>query len=184
MRVIAVELCHNRTRMSASHIQVPYGLTTEGLLGRRYMARCIDSVILMCVSYAVFSLEGAFFGPVKGLTQFLLTALTLPPIWIGYGTALESSPWQATVGKRVMGLRVYDAEGGRLSPPQAAARNLAKDGPFLLLGLVPGGRAFTWIWLVAHLVVIHRSPVCQAIHDRAAETWVAARESTTRLHLS
>jgi uncharacterized RDD family membrane protein YckC len=184
MPEFAVGVCHNRTRMSATHLQVPIGLSTEGLLGKRYLARCIDSAIMLCLSFAVFSLEGLVFGPVKGLTLFLLTALTLPPIWIGYGTVFESSPWQATIGKRVMGLRVYDAQGGRLSPPQAAARALAKDGPFLLLGLVPGGRPFTWLWLVAHLVVIHRSPVCQAIHDRVAETWVAAPEETTRLHLS
>ena len=38
------------------------------------------------------------------------------------------------------------------------------------------------IWLGAHLVVMRRSPVDQAIHDRVAQTWVAAPEETTRLH--
>jgi hypothetical protein len=40
------------------------------------------------------------------------------------------------------------------------------------------------IWRGAHLVVLHRSPVYQAIHDRAAHTWVAARQGTTQLHLT
>jgi hypothetical protein len=67
---------------------------------------------------------------------------------------------------------------------QAAGRNLVKDGPFLLLGSIPGGQLPSVVWLVAHLVVMHRSPVNQAIHDRAAHSWVAAPEETTQLHLA
>jgi uncharacterized RDD family membrane protein YckC len=105
-------------------------------------------------------------------------------LWIGYFAALESSPWQAILGKRFMGLRVYDSQAGRLTPFQAAGRNLVKGGHFILLTLVPGGRILSLLWLGAHLVVLHRSPVYRAIHDRAAHTWVAAPEGTTRLHLS
>ena len=32
--------------MSDEAIRVPAGLTTDGLLGRRYLARCIDSVFI------------------------------------------------------------------------------------------------------------------------------------------
>jgi hypothetical protein len=42
----------------------------------------------------------------------------------------------------------------------------------------------TLIWLGAHLVVMHRSPVYQAIHDRFAQTWVAAPEETMQLRLA
>jgi hypothetical protein len=49
----------------------------------------------------------------------------------------------------------------------------SKDRPFPAL-----------IRLGAHLVALRRSPVYQAIHDRAAHTWVAAPEGTTQLHLS
>jgi hypothetical protein len=37
---------------------------------------------------------------------------------------------------------------------------------------------------VARLFVLHRSPVYQAIDDRATHTCVAAPEETTRLNLS
>jgi hypothetical protein len=77
-----------------------------------------------------------------------------------------------------------DREAVRLAPLQAAARNLVRDVPFLVLGLLPGGRFLSLIWLGAHLVVLHRSPVYQAIHDRAAQTWVAAPEQTIQLHLN
>jgi hypothetical protein len=54
----------------------------------------------------------------------------------------------------------------------------------LLLGSIPSGQLLSVVWLVAHLVVMHRSPVNQAIHDRAAHSWVAAPEKTTQLHLA
>ena len=88
------------------------------------------------------------------------------------------------LGKRWMGLRVFNESGGRLTPLQATFRNLTKEGPFLMLPLLPGGSYLALILLGAHLFVIHRSPVYQAIHDRIANTWVAAPEATTQLHLS
>jgi uncharacterized RDD family membrane protein YckC len=170
--------------VSDQTIRVPAGLTTEGLLGRRYIARSIDSVIgtlLITVGIAL----GRTFGPqvVNGPLQFLLRLFLVLIVWIGYGTVLEASRWQATLGKRLMGLRVYNSEAGRPAPLQAAARNLVKDSPFLVLGLMPGGGFLSLIWLGAHLVVLHRSPVYQAIHDRAAQTWVAAPEQTIQLHI-
>jgi hypothetical protein len=50
--------------------------------------------------------------------------------------------------------------------------------------LIPASRLLSFIWLGCHLVVLHRSPVYQAIHDRAAKTWVAAPEATIHLHLT
>ncbi|HEV2447065.1 MAG TPA: hypothetical protein VGS58_14135 [Candidatus Sulfopaludibacter sp.] len=64
-----------------------------------------------------------------------------------------------------MRLKVYDASGGRLGLAQAVRRNLVKDGPFLVCAAVPGGRLPAFVWLGAHLVVLHRSNVYQAIHD-------------------
>jgi uncharacterized RDD family membrane protein YckC len=171
--------------MTDELIRVPTGLTTEGLLGRRYLARVIDSIIIGTLAVAALSLMGGL-RPQTGadLLSILLNLFALLILWIGYGALLESSPWQATLGKRLMGLRVYDSDGGRLKVFQAAERNLVKDGPFLLFALIPAGRLLSFIWLGCHLVVLHRSPVYQAIHDRAAKTWVAAPEATTQLHLA
>jgi uncharacterized RDD family membrane protein YckC len=182
--------------MSEETIQVPAGLTTEGLLVRRYVARTIDSVVLLLLIVAAAGVGGAILGVGAGLARsfpashvtsastFLLFLALFLIVWIGYGSLLESSRWQATLGKRLAGLRVYNAAGGRLTLSQAAGRNLVKDGPFLLFGLVPGGQLLTFVWLGAHLVVLHRSPVNQAIHDRAAHTWVAAPEETIQLRLT
>jgi uncharacterized RDD family membrane protein YckC len=165
-------------------IQVPPGLTTDGLIGRRYMARCIDSILITVILVAAWGLVAAFRPPFAGITLLVFGLFLSLIIWIGYGTALEASPWQATIGKRLMGLRVYNSQGGRPAFLQAGGRNLLKDGPFLLLGFIPGLGFLSLIWLGAHVVVLHRSPVYQAIHDRAAHTWVAAAEATIQLHLS
>jgi len=171
--------------MAESAIRVPDGLTTNGVIARRYFARLIDSVFIGILVFLVFRFIGTLVISLGGRpTSILIGLLLLVALWVGYGTALESSPWQATLGKRVMGLRVYTAQGGRLAPLQAASRNLVKDGPFLVLGFIPGGQLLAFAWLCAHLVVLHRSPVYQAIHDRVAHTWVAAPESTIQLRLS
>jgi len=114
----------------------------------------------------------------------LIINVAIFAVWIGYGTLLEFSPWQATIGKRLMGLKVYDTEGGRLKLRHSARRTAIKEVPFELLPLIPGGRLLSFGWLIAHLVVLHRSPVYQAIHDRVAKTLVAAPEATTQLHLT
>jgi uncharacterized RDD family membrane protein YckC len=150
--MLPTRVCAILYNMTVEPIRVPTGLTTEGLLGRRYLARAIDSMIIGALAVVVLSVLGGL-GPHTGadLLSILLNLFALLIFWIGYGALLESSPWQATLGKRLMGLRVYDSEGGRLKLFQAAGRNLVKDGPFLLFALIPAGRLLSVIWLVATL---------------------------------
>jgi uncharacterized RDD family membrane protein YckC len=54
--------------------------------------------------------------------------------WL-YFAAFESSPWQATPGKKVMGLRVTDLEGRRLSFLRASGRYFGKIVSWLLFGI-------------------------------------------------
>jgi uncharacterized RDD family membrane protein YckC len=166
-----------------TEIHVPTGLTTDGLLGRRYLARFIDSIAILLLIGILVLVYTVVVSGARRVSNFVLLPFLLL-VWIGYGAVLESSKGQATIGKRVLGLRVYNTQGGRLAFLQAAGRNLLKDGPFLVFGAIPGSQLLVLVWLVAHLVVMHRSPVYQAIHDRAAHTWVAAPEETTRLHIA
>jgi uncharacterized RDD family membrane protein YckC len=55
-----------------------------------------------------------------------------------YFSVMESSPWQATLGKRALGLRVTDLHGARLSFGRATARYFAKlvSGLTLMIGYV------------------------------------------------
>lgn len=54
--------------------------------------------------------------------------------WLYFAT-FESSPWQATPGKKVLGLRVTDLEGGRLSFIRASGRYFGKIISSLLFGI-------------------------------------------------
>lgn len=65
-----------------------------------------------------------------------------------------ASPWQATPGKRALGLRVVAADGGRLGAGRAALRYFAGSLSWLTLN-------------VGHLVAVAR-PEQRALHDRLA----------------
>jgi uncharacterized RDD family membrane protein YckC len=75
-----------------------------------------------------------------------------------YWPVLESSGWQATVGKRIMGLQVTDAEGGRLSFLHALMRMLAK-----IVSTIPFGLGFVMAAFTARK---------QALHDLIVKTLV------------
>jgi uncharacterized RDD family membrane protein YckC len=55
---------------------------------------------------------------------------------VTYFAALESSRWQATLGKKIFGLRVGDSEGKRISTGKAIFRTCGKyfSGQILLIG--------------------------------------------------
>jgi uncharacterized RDD family membrane protein YckC len=55
-------------------------------------------------------------------TAMLITAVIT---WL-YFALLESSPWQATLGKLALAMRVTDLDGHRISFPRALGRYLAK----------------------------------------------------------
>lgn len=54
---------------------------------------------------------------------------------IGYFVLMESSHWQATIGKRVCRLRVTDTDGRRISIPRALGRYLGKFVSGFILGI-------------------------------------------------
>ena len=63
----------------------------------------------------------------------LLISLVGLLLQAGYFTVLESSPWQATLGKRACGLRVTGLDGGRISLARAIGRFAAKFLSALIL---------------------------------------------------
>jgi uncharacterized RDD family membrane protein YckC len=110
---------------------------------RRAVAFVIDCVVLFVPIIFLFGL-GALAVEVEGWIEhpdaesmrqewllldrnfkqtLLLVALGLA--WL-YAAFLEASPWQATVGKRWVGIRVTDAQGERLDFLRATGRHLAK----------------------------------------------------------
>lgn len=58
-------------------------------------------------------------------TMWPAMLLSTVMVWL-YFAICESSPWQATVGKLALGIRVTDMQGRRISFPHALGRYLAK----------------------------------------------------------
>ena len=69
-------------------------------------------------------------------------AAVAPPAAAGVlaltGALFEASAWQATPGKRWLGLRVMEASGRRVGWRRAAARHLLRAAPLLWWTLAPG----------------------------------------------
>lgn len=113
----------------------------------RFVAIIIDGIIISIVrAFLVlpflamlgFSFATGFesFDPenMEDLIPFLATviaagaalALLSTIIWVLYGTFMEASKYQATVGKLAVGLIVTDLNGGKLDFSKALVRNLGK----------------------------------------------------------
>lgn len=107
---------------------------------------------------------------------------------IAYGTWFESSKMQGTIGKIVVGLKVTDGNGYRLTTSRAIFRNIVKHFPdwvtyfnYILIALMPIFNAFnvfsilSFIYLFTCLVTMIFSQKKQALHDMAAFTVVVRK---------
>ncbi len=74
--------------------------------------------------------------------------------WL-YHAFLESSEWQATAGKKALGLVVTDLGGARISFARASGRHFAK----LITGLIPLGVGY---------ILAGVTEKKQALHDMIA----------------
>lgn len=123
----------------------------------RFAAYAIDFVILLIPTLLVSFLFRATTpadNPAVELVNFIIS-LT---IWWVYTAVLQSSYWQATLGKKLLGLKVVDYEGTRISFGRATGRYFAS---FL-----------SAILLCIGLIMIAFTKKKQALHDMMAGTLV------------
>lgn len=138
--------------------------------------------------------KALFGGPISGeAVGFLLITL---PVTL-YFALPEASPWQATWGKRRMGLTVTDLAGRRLSRARSVGRTALKFVPWELAHaciwqvsfakdpsspLYALGFAVVWLLVAANVVSLAVSPTRQTLYDRLAGTQVvrASRPSVLR----
>lgn len=119
----------------------------------RFVAILIDWILLgFVLSFAViFPLLGRELGSFRGGNPFDMFPLYSPRFlairglllmggWI-YFASLESSAWQATLGKKALGLEVTDLHGRRISFGRATGRYFGKilSGFILLIGYIMAG---------------------------------------------
>lgn len=124
-------------------------LTPEGLAlpvtlasrGSRAGALMLDVMILMfgIIAFQLLVtwiagglLEGTTLDPSaapRGAQEFLMIVLVIVyfAAWYGYFLVQELGPRGATLGKRMVGIRIAARSGGSLSPEAVIARNLIRD---------------------------------------------------------
>jgi uncharacterized RDD family membrane protein YckC len=153
------------------------GLTaTPAGLGTRLAARVLDAVLVGLPLSAVLALAGLpaptlALGGVEAWTHGAVTSL----VWLLYHAGCESL-FGATLGKRILGLRVVAEDGDVPGPIAATVRNL-----WLLAGLIPWVGGLVLIAATIVLVVsISRHPHHLGRHDEVAGTSVQVVGAATR----
>jgi uncharacterized RDD family membrane protein YckC len=137
---------------------VPIGRSKYGGFWIRVGAYCVDCVVMLIPTLLVSFLLRATSRPEeRGAIGVIDWVAQLMISWI-YNAVLLSSPWQATIGKRVCGLRVVDLDSAPISFGRASGRYFASIVSTLLLGL--GFLAIVW------------TKKRQGLHDLLAETVV------------
>src|ERR1700686_2471205 len=101
---------------------------------------------------------GAVLGGTFFLGLFTVASLAFLGAWL-YHAKMESSSWQATLGKKALNLRVTDFYGARISFARSSGRHFAK----LITGLIPLGVGFMLAGLTERR---------QALHDMIASCLV------------
>lgn len=150
-------------RQSSLTIETPEGVVFSYEIATpvtRGLAWCVDAAAISVMSgmasklgQSLGSISADFAGAFSVILYFIIS--------VGYGIALEWRWRGQTLGKRVMGLRVVDAQGLRLQLPQIALRNFLRFVDVLPLAYLVGG--------IAALV----SRKGQRLGDLAANTIVA-----------
>ena len=101
---------------------------------------------------------GAVLGGTFFLGLFTVVSLAFLGGWL-YHAKMESSAWQATLGKKALNLHVTDLYGARISFARASGRHFAK----LITGMIPLGVGFMLAGLTERR---------QALHDMIASCLV------------
>ena len=102
---------------------------------------------------------------IRSTTWALAWPATLAIALVGaaYHVGCERSPWQATPGKRLLGLRVCDREGRRLGAGRALLRHIAG--------------ALSWATLNIGHMMAAAGPDHLALHDRCSGTRVVSTQA-------
>jgi uncharacterized RDD family membrane protein YckC len=130
---------------------------------------CLFSVLFVLVvtvaAVVIAGVMGALTQTEQEIGEALALAASVISQWLYFGLS-ESSRWQATLGKRMLGLRVTDLEGNRIDFQKATNRYFAK-----YLSALPAGLGFVKVLLAENR---------QALHDSLAGTLVLVGPAHTR----
>lgn len=191
-----------RSQITPEGLALPVVLASRGA---RAGALMIDMTIIMFAVLAfnltlmliAGGLEGAGIAveaAPRGAYEFLIILLVLFAFafWYGYFLVQELGPRGATLGKRIVGIRIAARGGARLTPEAVIARNLLRDieifypliALFVVFVLGSAGEAvgaLGWAmsgWLLLFLLMPFFNRDALRAGDIVAGTWVVERPRT------
>lgn len=109
----------------------------------RVIAFLIDIVVVNVVGFIVGLVIGFIIGFILGFNNISIDSgmvivvewlINIAVAWL-YFTLFETSKWQATPGKKLLGLAVVDMDGGRITFGRANVRSWSKILSFLIAGI-------------------------------------------------
>ena len=124
----------------------------------RVGAYFVDVVVMLLPTLLISFLFQAVNTQLDQLGVSIADMLISTLIWWVYTAAFLSSPWQATIGKRVCGLKVTDYNGRQITFGRASGRYFASILSGILLGI-----GFLMIGWTRHR---------QGLHDLMANTLI------------
>lgn len=152
------------------NVQMPQVIHAD--FTRRLLATVAD---LLLLSVLLFLLKIAFPDPgnflffkkssapaPENVTGWVLSRSSLLIVWILYSMIMDCSNRQGTLGKQLMGLKVTDDYGQRISFVKSMGRNISKIISYIFLGL-----GFFWILFDKHK---------KGWHDKIANTLVVRND--------
>lgn len=139
--------------------------------GQRFLAYLIDALLMAVVFLPLGFLLGVLVG-ISGVeaddtttaaVSLFINFVSIIVTWL-YSAIMESSVWQATIGKKIFGIRVTDMSGNRIGLGRATVRHFSKylSSVICLMGFIMA--AFT--------------EKKQGLHDILASTLVFSGEVT------
>lgn len=143
---------------------------------RRAAAYAIDSLILYFLLFIAFVLLAAFgFGMEEGAAERFGSLVGMATFWAYFAT-LESGPCQATLGKRVLGIKAVDLAGRPISFGRASGRHFGKLLSALILGI-----GFLMCIFTARRQCLHdMMSGCLVVRESATEADIAAAMARIR----
>lgn len=150
---------------------------------KRFAAAIIDYVLLVAVSALVGWVAGYAYGETAGsysekTAEAIGNVVGIIVWWVYYAT-LESSERQATLGKRALGIKVVDLNGGRITFARATGRHFAKfvSGAILMIGYAMAGftaKKQALHDMMAGSLVVHRDVTAEQVRQAAPEARMPA----------
>ncbi len=149
---------------SCSHSQPPRSTVTFEArpigFWARVVAAFVDAVVTVVAAIAVAFVVGMVVGVIGGDAEFFGRLIGLASSWL-YCALMESSVLQATLGKLVIGAKVVDANGEKISFGRATGRHFAKY-------------LSSFILLIGYIMVAFDERK-RGLHDMVAGTYVISR---------